>query len=339
MHDIENGYYNLQIMKLSSYYKNKKEIVSLISDLSKYNLYSKIFYFQNREDLPFHPLLSVIPNVTLCGRAFSNNRYNSLDDITEKQQPDIYLYQHLIKQLNLSDKAISRYKKCDKGKYVQISSDGINPYKYRHICLVNTRNILFVNDIEIVKINNWENILKNSLDSEYQYVSFCNEQQCYNREQLIQFSHFIYSSTSQDITIKYNLNKNEIKYIANNLPQTFLTYVYYHIATNNKNGESLRKELYDTVNYILYMKSNNKTFNIKYDWQYTNFTANYFAKYLAEWNNDRGEQGLLSYIDFHKHNKQAMLVTDLVLKSMPELNKKLNINPSLLYKRGDIYLL
>lgn len=81
-------FFNLELMKLSSYYKQKHEIVSLSLDF-KPNMYS---HFIIRQDYPFNCTYPTYPNVEYGGRAFSSTKYKPLPLEIEIMRPDISLY-------------------------------------------------------------------------------------------------------------------------------------------------------------------------------------------------------------------------------------------------------
>ena len=82
-------FFNLELMKLSSYYKRKREIVSLSPTFSP-QMYKN---FIVRQDF-FYPESEIqyFNNVTYGGRAFDGLKYKPLPEEIELMRPDIYLY-------------------------------------------------------------------------------------------------------------------------------------------------------------------------------------------------------------------------------------------------------
>ena len=66
--------FNLEIMKLSTYYKKKREIVVLSKDFEP-NYYTKFIYRKDYTDQLFPKGLMTTGNVEYGGLAFSNNIY------------------------------------------------------------------------------------------------------------------------------------------------------------------------------------------------------------------------------------------------------------------------
>ena len=81
-------FFNLELMKLSTYYKRRREIVTLSLNF-KPNMYS---HFIIRQDYPFNCTYPTYPNVEYGGRAFSSMKYRPLPLEIETMRPDISLY-------------------------------------------------------------------------------------------------------------------------------------------------------------------------------------------------------------------------------------------------------
>lgn len=82
-------FFNLELMKLSTYYKRKKEIV-VFSEQFKPQMYS---HFIIRQDYPSYNLYtSAYNNIELGGRAFDGDKYKPLDLAIENCKPDTHLY-------------------------------------------------------------------------------------------------------------------------------------------------------------------------------------------------------------------------------------------------------
>lgn len=83
--------FNLEVMKLSAYYKRKNEIVILAPKFTP-ERHQKFFYVKDYEDGKYPPNLLTTPNVQYTGLAFSNNNYQPLDIAIEKMRPDTSIY-------------------------------------------------------------------------------------------------------------------------------------------------------------------------------------------------------------------------------------------------------
>ena len=86
----KRSYPNLEIMKLSAYHKNCRDIVELMTDYRQYERYTKIYIRKNSIDVD-------LPNLLLSksrgkneygGLAFTNGMYVPMDSAIEKSVPD-----------------------------------------------------------------------------------------------------------------------------------------------------------------------------------------------------------------------------------------------------------
>ena len=90
----KRSYPNLEIMKLSSYYKNQKDIVELVSDYRQYERYTKLILRKNSGNSDFpNLLLSKARNkCEYGGYEFTNGIYIPMDSAIEKSLPDVTIY-------------------------------------------------------------------------------------------------------------------------------------------------------------------------------------------------------------------------------------------------------
>ena len=84
--------FNLELMKLSAYFKKKRDIVTMVPSFCP-EKYTTFYYRKDYNDNDFPRNLTKIPNLVYGGLAFSNNNYIPLDNNIEKMIPDISIYQ------------------------------------------------------------------------------------------------------------------------------------------------------------------------------------------------------------------------------------------------------
>lgn len=116
--------YNLQLMKLATYYKARNEIVGLITDLSHANHCEKVYYRHDDINIPAPDDLYKYDNIDIGGYAIYD-KYIPLKPEIEKCEPDYTIYEPFW------EKASKKYKKervfhtCQiAGTHVQLSRDG-----------------------------------------------------------------------------------------------------------------------------------------------------------------------------------------------------------------------
>ena len=113
-------FYNLELMKISSYYKRKREIVGLAPSYSpnRYNhfIVRQDFYNPNTQ-------LFTSANVTYGGRAFDGDEYKPLPLEIEQMKPDISLYGNVNPQLvqGYNKSALNTMRRAE---HVRLSLDG-----------------------------------------------------------------------------------------------------------------------------------------------------------------------------------------------------------------------
>lgn len=83
--------FNLEVMKLSAYYKRKGEIVVLSPSFTP-DRHQQFFYRKDYDDGDYPLGLARISNVQYGGLAFSNNVYKPLPMEIEIMKPDTSIY-------------------------------------------------------------------------------------------------------------------------------------------------------------------------------------------------------------------------------------------------------
>ena len=100
-------FYDLDIMKLASYYKRKREITKLLLDPREYTQYTRTYFIKNRFDYKMMGELFKDPRITYRGYAFSALDYEPLPDDIERAQADISIYDTYLKfNDNLADRRV-----------------------------------------------------------------------------------------------------------------------------------------------------------------------------------------------------------------------------------------
>lgn len=139
--------FNLDAMKLSSYYKKKGEIVILSPSFTP-ERNSKFIYVKDYDDGDFPPNLLTTPNVEYRGLAFSNNKYYPMPLDVEKMKPDASLYQRAAKVIlgDMSKRRQKIFRNMMEAEHCRISLDGKtvwHDYPRQFISLPSARNIMF----------------------------------------------------------------------------------------------------------------------------------------------------------------------------------------------------
>ena len=86
--------FNLEVMKLSAYYKKKGEIVVLSPSFTP-DRHQKFFFRKDYDDGEYPFALARTENVEYGGLAFSNNVYSPLPLEIEQMRPDTEIYRKM----------------------------------------------------------------------------------------------------------------------------------------------------------------------------------------------------------------------------------------------------
>lgn len=114
---------NLELMKLSNYYKSKRGIVNL-SPLLEPNRYTNFFIRKDYNDGIFIPNLADFTNVEYGGYAFTNGLYVPLNPEIEIQKPDVYIYERLRRKMGPEKYLIAAFETMMRAQHLRLSLDG-----------------------------------------------------------------------------------------------------------------------------------------------------------------------------------------------------------------------
>ena len=113
-------FFNLELMKLSTYYKRRHEIVSLMPTFEP-NKYSNVIV---RQDYYNSYGYASYDNVTYGGRAFDGENYKPLSLDIEVMKPDIQLYEKIKDKIIKNDNIASGYSIMRRAEHLRLSLDG-----------------------------------------------------------------------------------------------------------------------------------------------------------------------------------------------------------------------
>lgn len=117
--------FNLELMKLATYYKNRREIVVLSKEFEPWR-YEKFFLRKDYDDGNFIPDMNKSENLSYGGYAFTNGLYVPLPREIEICKPDTTIYekmQPLIEQTGVSDRK-KIFQNLSTAEHGRLSLDG-----------------------------------------------------------------------------------------------------------------------------------------------------------------------------------------------------------------------
>lgn len=156
--------FNLEIMKLSSYYKSKREIVGLSSSFSP-ERYSKFYYRKDYYDDNFQPYLYKYKNLEYGGLAFTNNIYSPLDEEIEKVRPDPTIYLSKSRMFVNNKDTEEAFKTMYNAQHLRLSLDGANLWEKFTSQIINRYNTsFFFHDFNLNGIKDSQEIIRNLVE-------------------------------------------------------------------------------------------------------------------------------------------------------------------------------
>ncbi len=261
---------NLELMKLSSYYKKKGDIVNLSPSFSP-NMYNKFIYRKDFYDGSF-PSEILNSNIEYGGRAFNANNYLPLDISIEQQKPDIYIYESFRKKFSTNKGMTKAFNTMMRAAHFRLSLDGINVWDnfYKQLDLSNNTHTLFLHDYNLNSIVNSDIIIKelmNKISKNHKHLAVKFPIQVDNDLDLFKWLKF--SPSSNFFLLQYNgLMKDELLYdfIEKQAGTSIATQFDYFITSNsNSEKDFIENKLSILYKQIAFLRMKRKKVNIKYE--------------------------------------------------------------------------
>ena len=119
--------FNLELMKISSYYKRHNHLVTFMHNLRP-DLYGSVFYFKDYFD-GIYPAEVTDSNVVPVGLSFTSNKYQpQLTDI-ELSTPDVFIYEGLRGKFSTDPFYASKFTTLTNAVHARLSLDGKTIWK------------------------------------------------------------------------------------------------------------------------------------------------------------------------------------------------------------------
>ena len=232
--------FNLDLMKLSTYYKRKKEVVVLSPTLEP-ERYTHFIFRKDYNDGNFNKNI-FLDNVEYGGHAFSGKKYISLPEEIQLVKPDKYIYEKLSSQYNtISIK--NCYKTMTNAEHIRLSLNGTDIWKdfSKTYEITNKTRCVIFHDYDLGKIKDSDLIIRditNTMIKAYgtngQLVGMKFPVQIYNEQDFRKWLKF------NPMSLMFGLQYNGL--MNNDFFQEFLL---------NNNSRSISKNLYYNITYGL----------------------------------------------------------------------------------------
>ena len=150
---------NLELAKISAYYKKKREIV-VLSPYFMPERFSQFIVRKDYDDGDFD--FAKEKNIEIGGLALSNNKYKALPLDIEKQVPDIHIYENYRDIFCINKKYSERFNVMMNAIHLRLSLDGKTIWDdfYKQIDDIDKKGILFFHDYNLNSIENCDIIIK-----------------------------------------------------------------------------------------------------------------------------------------------------------------------------------
>ena len=153
--------FNLEIMKMATYFKGKGEITQLSPTYSP-DRYTKFYLRKDFYDGTYPVGLNRFDNLNYGGLAFTNNVYIPLSEEIEVCQPDVYVYdkyKHLFLEGAKGHK--EAYTSLTNNIHLRLSLDGATVWDKLEEQIPNKKsNILFLHDVDVGQIEHSDEAVK-----------------------------------------------------------------------------------------------------------------------------------------------------------------------------------
>lgn len=157
--------FNLEIMKMATYFKGKREITQLSPTYSP-ERYTNFYLRKDFYDGTFPAGLNSYDNLHYGGLAFTNNIYTPLQEDIEICKPDTFIYdRHKNLFLQGAKTHKGAYSALSNNLHLRLSLDGATVWKNFEKQISNQKaNIIFLHDVNLGKIEGAPEVVKYILE-------------------------------------------------------------------------------------------------------------------------------------------------------------------------------
>ncbi len=158
-------FYDLDIMKLASYYRTKREITKLLLIPSEYSQYTRTYFIKNRFDYKTYDKIFKDSRILYRGYAFAPEGYNPLPDDIELSKPDITIYDTYLKfNDSLPNRREPHLHALQEDCHARLSTNGEDcNVDLNHIYYKESDNIC-LHDFNVLSLKGWKETLDNFKD-------------------------------------------------------------------------------------------------------------------------------------------------------------------------------
>ena len=308
--------FNLELMKLSSYYKKRGEIVGLSASFSP-NMYNKFICRKDFYDGDFSYVIN--DKILYGGRAFNRDKYIPLDLEIERQKPDIFIYERLKNQFCINKRMTQAFEIMSRAEHFRLSLDGKTIWNdfEKQINISSLTHTLFLHDYNLNNIQNSDIIIKEimkEMSKNHRHLAVKFPIEVNNSEDLFKWTEF--SPSSNFFLLQYNgLMDDEVLYnfVKKQKGTSIARQLDYIVTDNCKDEKDFIKKLQILFKQITFLRMERQKVNLKYKenfffdkrWErlielFQNYLNNALSFSLKKFNQKIKYDSLYSYVWFLK---------------------------------------
>lgn len=263
--------FNLDLMKIATYYKNKKDVVVLnpILDLDKY---TKTIYRKDYYDGQFSSSILLDNRVEYGGRAFNKGAYTSLPIEIEQCKPDRYIYNIMKNRFCTNKTNTILFNQMLRAQHVRLSLDGKTvwkDWKNQIDPTIQTRTFIF-HDYDLAAINGSveviKDIYKNMPGNQTKYMGMKFPVQIYDKKTLLEWSQFY--PMSSFYSLQYNGLMSDdclIDFYEKQKGTSICKQTVYNVTANCTEEQFIKERILPLYLQIVFLRMNRQSILLKYD--------------------------------------------------------------------------
>lgn len=268
------GYFNLDLMKISSYYKKRNQIVSLITvplpkAIDKYN---KIIYYKNYDTKGYMPPVFKADNISYGGLYFSNFKYLPLPEKIQKESPDKTLYNKGVNTFTCDYASKNFYKKQQNGEHAYFEYKDKVQDLSKYYASRKTTRVFFLHDYdikhreELIKFNKEISKYNCTIGNQFPLI-------VYDEQELIHLLDNNMLAANFFIEFRGMLSDAAYVEVVEKLPRKINYTFFYNFTYFIEKEEQVYNGFFARIIYqIMYLKKFRKNFTLTYT---VDFIENY----------------------------------------------------------------
>lgn len=274
---------NLEVMKISAYWKSQKQVVKLATDFCPQK-YGSFYYVKDYQDNYYYPNLHKYPNLTYSGMAFSNNVYKPLPIEWEMQQPDNYVYTTMRDKFSTTQEATRYFNYMLNAQHMRLSLDGATPWnKFEsQIRFGRKFHVLYLHDYDLANIEGARPLIEDlaaTLKFEKRPISIGTKfpLRFEDEEKMLQWSGAMYENPYMKYQFNGYLSDAALAQFIQTREKISYDRQFEYVITYSATDEDdfFLRVLPEIYKQVIFLRMNKKKISLKYE-------SNFFSCELAE---------------------------------------------------------